>query len=315
MARFLYRLGRGSAAHRKLVVVAWLFAIVALSGIGKAAGGAFHDTFSVPGTGSQTATDMLRGDVPEPGRELGPGRLPREAREADGRHQRGSRRDDDGADPSSRSCRRRTRSVDDGVDLEGRNDRARDGQVRRSPEQTSDVDVRPAPGCDPPRDRSGAHGGLRWRDPAGGDAALARRDRGHRAARRDGDPAARVRVGHRDGPADRHRAVRARRGHRDHHLPLRVHRHALDVDGHRDDDRARRRHRLRAVHRHPAPRPSSHRGLTVEDVGRAGDRHRRPGCRRSPAARSSSRSAGSPSPASRWSRSWASAPRSSSRSW
>jgi len=64
VARFLYRLGRGSAAHRKLVVVAWLFAIVALSGIGKAAGGAFHDTFSVPGTGSQTATDMLRATFP-----------------------------------------------------------------------------------------------------------------------------------------------------------------------------------------------------------------------------------------------------------
>ena len=48
MSRFLYRLGRGSAAHRKLVLVAWLLAIVALSGIGKAAGGAFYDTFSVP---------------------------------------------------------------------------------------------------------------------------------------------------------------------------------------------------------------------------------------------------------------------------
>jgi RND superfamily putative drug exporter len=64
VSRFLYRLGRGSATHRRLVVVAWFVVVVALFGVGKVAGSGFHDTFSVPGTESQTATDMLRSTFP-----------------------------------------------------------------------------------------------------------------------------------------------------------------------------------------------------------------------------------------------------------
>ena len=63
----------------------------------------------------------------------------------------------------------------------------------------------------------------------------------------------RLRLGAGDGPADRHRAVRprhrlgARRPAQPRHLDARLH----AADG--GDDRPRRRHRLRPVHRHPIP--------------------------------------------------------------
>ncbi|MCU1361905.1 MAG: hypothetical protein JWN99_3194, partial [Ilumatobacteraceae bacterium] len=64
MSSLLYRIGRASARHRKRVVLVWLVAIVALFGIGKAAGGDFHDKFSVPGVESQKATDLLSATFP-----------------------------------------------------------------------------------------------------------------------------------------------------------------------------------------------------------------------------------------------------------
>jgi putative drug exporter of the RND superfamily len=64
MSRFLYRLGRGSVRHRRLVLLGWLFGVIALFGIGKAAGGEFHDKFNVPGVESQKAIDLLQNTFP-----------------------------------------------------------------------------------------------------------------------------------------------------------------------------------------------------------------------------------------------------------
>ena len=64
MSTLLYRLGRGSARHRKLVVAGWLVAVLALAFAGKAAGGQFHDTFAMPGVDSQRATDLLKRTFP-----------------------------------------------------------------------------------------------------------------------------------------------------------------------------------------------------------------------------------------------------------
>ncbi len=64
MTHFLYRLGQGSARHRRLVVLGWLALVVALFGIGSAAGGGFHDNFSVPGVESQKAIDLLKATFP-----------------------------------------------------------------------------------------------------------------------------------------------------------------------------------------------------------------------------------------------------------
>ncbi len=45
MSRFLYRLGRGCARHRRTVVLVWLVTVVGLFAVGKAAGGQFVDKF------------------------------------------------------------------------------------------------------------------------------------------------------------------------------------------------------------------------------------------------------------------------------
>ena len=104
-------------------------------------------------------------------------------------------------------------------------------------------------------------------------------------ARRDRHPDPRVRLGAGDGSADRHRAVRPRRRA----SALAVAREPRAVDARlraadRGDDRPRRRHRLRPVHRHALPRGAP-RGLEPEDDGRRRDRHRRAAQSSSPASR------------------------------
>ena len=64
MAKFLERLGRGSARHRWRVVLIWLVAAVGLVAAAIAAGGTTNDDFSIPGTPSQEAEDLLEADFP-----------------------------------------------------------------------------------------------------------------------------------------------------------------------------------------------------------------------------------------------------------
>ena len=52
-------LARFSYGHRRLVVTAWLVALVALVGLSRAAGGTFEDVFKLPGSESQAALDLL----------------------------------------------------------------------------------------------------------------------------------------------------------------------------------------------------------------------------------------------------------------
>ena len=55
----LDRLGRQSARHHRLVIALWILAVVLVS-VGKGVvGGSFVDNFTVPGTESQTAVDLL----------------------------------------------------------------------------------------------------------------------------------------------------------------------------------------------------------------------------------------------------------------
>ena len=59
MSRLLYRLGRASARHPWRVIALWLAALAAVAGLAVGLGGPFEDDFSLPGTGSQRATDLL----------------------------------------------------------------------------------------------------------------------------------------------------------------------------------------------------------------------------------------------------------------
>ena len=102
-----------------------------------------------------------------------------------------------------------------------------------------------------------------------------------RPARRGHHPAAHLRLGRRDGPAAAHRPLRPRRrpqpGHARH--PRLRHRRVRAAAG--GDDRARRRHRLRALHPHPLPQ----RARRGPGVAAGGDRRRRHGGARRPLRR------------------------------
>jgi RND superfamily putative drug exporter len=64
MSRYLSRLGRFSFVHRRAVLAAWLLVLAAAIGLSVAGGGKTSDTFSVPGTQSQQAIDLLQQRVP-----------------------------------------------------------------------------------------------------------------------------------------------------------------------------------------------------------------------------------------------------------
>ncbi|MFJ4716397.1 MMPL family transporter [Streptomyces sp. NPDC088785] len=65
MATFLYRLGRFSFRRRRLVLMFWI-ALLAVVGIAAAgASGRTTDTFSIPGTQSQKALDLLNEEFPQ----------------------------------------------------------------------------------------------------------------------------------------------------------------------------------------------------------------------------------------------------------
>ena len=65
MATLLYRLGRGAFRRRKLVLTLWLGLLLALGGGALAFMGPTSSNFTIPGTESQRALDMLAEEFPE----------------------------------------------------------------------------------------------------------------------------------------------------------------------------------------------------------------------------------------------------------
>ena len=64
MSSYLSRLGRFSFAHRRAVLAAWLLVLGLAITLAVASGGKTSDTFSVPGTQSQQAVDLLQQRIP-----------------------------------------------------------------------------------------------------------------------------------------------------------------------------------------------------------------------------------------------------------
>ncbi|NEA22110.1 MMPL family transporter, partial [Actinomadura bangladeshensis] len=64
MSRLLYRLGRAAASRPWRFIVVWLVIVAAVAGFAGAAGGSLHDNYTLAGTGSQQATDLLRERFP-----------------------------------------------------------------------------------------------------------------------------------------------------------------------------------------------------------------------------------------------------------
>jgi RND superfamily putative drug exporter len=64
MATYLYRLGRLVTRRRRLVVSAWLVLLLGVIALAVAGGGKAVDNFTVPGTQSQQAADLLAKRIP-----------------------------------------------------------------------------------------------------------------------------------------------------------------------------------------------------------------------------------------------------------
>ena len=68
MSRLLYRMGRWSAAHGKLVLVGWIVLLALLGMLSQTVGGHVTDQFELPGAESQAAADLLEERFPAVGR-------------------------------------------------------------------------------------------------------------------------------------------------------------------------------------------------------------------------------------------------------
>jgi putative drug exporter of the RND superfamily len=64
MSNYLYRLARFAFGHRRLVLAVWLAAAIAAIAIAQASGGKTNDSFSIPGTESQNAANVLTARLP-----------------------------------------------------------------------------------------------------------------------------------------------------------------------------------------------------------------------------------------------------------
>jgi RND superfamily putative drug exporter len=59
MSRVLHRIGGGAARHPWRVIGAWLVALAIVAGLAGAFGGALNDNYTIPGTSTQRAQDLL----------------------------------------------------------------------------------------------------------------------------------------------------------------------------------------------------------------------------------------------------------------
>ena len=60
MARLLHRLGAFSVRRRRTVLASWLAAFGVMVGLAVSLGGSFTGGFSIPGTESQKANDLIQ---------------------------------------------------------------------------------------------------------------------------------------------------------------------------------------------------------------------------------------------------------------
>ena len=65
--RMLQRLAAWCYRRRRRVVVLWIVALIAVSAIGSSVGSTFSQGFSLSGTESQRAAELLRVALPGPG--------------------------------------------------------------------------------------------------------------------------------------------------------------------------------------------------------------------------------------------------------
>ena len=269
-------LARWCIAHRRIVVVTWVVALIAANGIGQAVGSDYNSNFKGPNSaGSQQALNLLakyfparKGDTASIVFEsTAPIASPAVRSRIDGL------RDEDRLAPARQ--RRRLALRGRPRDLTRRAHRLRERVLRPALLRAAEIGDQPGD----PHGRGGSHRSIAS-DPArrladrAGRAAPDRPRHGRRDPRGDDHPADHLRHARRGRPAADRRAARARHGDRpDRGAHARRRRRQLHPRA-RGDDRARRRHRLRALHSDPLPlRPR--RGARARRGDRHGDGHLR----------------------------------------
>ena len=285
------RAGSWAAHHRRLVLIGWIVLLVGSLGISHAVGTNYSTNFSLPGTESQRATDLLQRDFP--------------AQSGDSDQIVLRAREGQITDPTVRAqvepmlkevaALPHVTGVVSPYSPAGAHAVSADGQIAFATRQLRRARQRPAESVDRKRHLHGrarsfeaARSAARRRGDRTGAEAIARN--GHRGGPAGGHdhPVHHLRLAAGDGAADRDRAARARHRHRVGGAGLAGDRRAELRDRARGHDRARRRHRLRAVHRDALSRElSGGRRAPVGDrrrdgLGRAGGavrgrhRHHRP---------------------------------------
>ena len=126
-------LARWLMQHRRLVVIAWIAAVVGVSAVASSVGDRAANNLTLPGTGTQQAVDLLRSHFPAQAGDAD--QIVFHARQWDARehrrpgrdrHDAGSCRTDATRGRGGQPVRRRPTG-----DLPGRHDRLRDGPIRQ----------------------------------------------------------------------------------------------------------------------------------------------------------------------------------------
>ena len=267
----LRRLVSWSYDHRRRVVALWVAGLVAATVLAGSAGGDTEVDFTVPGSDSAEAVALLQDRFPS----FAGGRVDVVYTSEDGVDRPGDRGPGGRAGPGPRRGRQRRRGG------------ARAGLARR-PDRRAAAAVRRGRASRCRSSRSSAS----WTSPArpAGDGlqvelggypieTVEQSEAGSEAVglrRRPGHPADRVRLRAGRRPAPRRRRLRPGRGARRRVADGQRARRPRLRGAARHDDRHRRGHRLRAVHRHPVPLGAG-RGPRAPSGRRARRDDRRPG--------------------------------------
>ena len=273
MARKLYRLGLFTAHHKWIVSAFWIAAVILLLASFRDFGGNTSNNLKLPGTDSQAATDLLSAALSAAAERQQPDRLLRAGREGHGRRERGGDQAVAPGDQGAEARPQRAEPIRQEArlpDQQGQDDRVHTrpaGRRQRRPDRAHRLVGPRRCGTGPPRRDGGRRRRLDRK------RALGARDgeqRGGRPDRRDDHPRLHLRHVGGDGDADPLRDLRTRRRPLADRAARQRRDGAVDRTDAGDDDRPRRRDRLRALPRLPLP-VRARRGT----ADRRGDRDRR----------------------------------------
>ena len=252
MDRFTRAIAMASARHPWRTIASWVLVLGAVFFLAASGGGTFTDDFTVPGSQSARALDLLDESFPEAAK----GKVLVVFAAEDGETLESHRADVDAVLDRRRHPRPRGvghRPVRGRHRLGGRPDRLRRADPRRAGARDGQAGVHRALERRVRRRGAGSAGRARRRRRVPQRRGR-HRARGHRAPGRAARPAGRVRH-HRGRPrADRPLDRRRRRRHRRHHAARRNHGRVRLRHPDRRPRRPRCRRRLRAVRRGPLPR-------------------------------------------------------------